>query len=75
MSIDEKVREAAAAINAADAPLVTAGAGTGVDSGLPDFRGRQGFWRAYPVIARLGISFEEMANQAWFSDPHQPARA
>lgn len=55
-------------MNAADALLVTAGAGMGVDSGLPDFRGTQGFWRAYPVIAKLGLSFEEMANPAWFKD-------
>jgi NAD-dependent SIR2 family protein deacetylase len=68
MSIDEKVRGAAAAIKAADTLLVTAGAGMGVDSGLPDFRGRQGFWRAYPVIAKLGLSFEEMANPTWFSE-------
>jgi NAD-dependent SIR2 family protein deacetylase len=68
MSIDEKVRQAAVAINAADALLVTAGAGMGVDSGLPDFRGTQGFWRAYPVIAKLGLSFEEMANPSWFKD-------
>lgn len=61
---------AAAILKAADALLVTAGAGMGVDSGLPDFRGNQGFWRAYPAIARLGLSFEEMANPAWFkNDP------
>lgn len=70
-SIDEKVRLAAEAIKAAGALLITAGAGMGVDSGLPDFRGTQGFWRAYPVIAKLGLSFEEMANPAWFKkDPH-----
>lgn len=68
MSIDDKIRQAAAALNHADALLVTAGAGMGVDSGLPDFRGKQGFWRAYPVIAKLGLSFEEMANPAWFRD-------
>ena len=28
--------------------LIGAGAGMGVDSGLPDFRGKEGFWRAYP---------------------------
>jgi NAD-dependent SIR2 family protein deacetylase len=66
--IDDKVRLAAEAIKAADALLLTAGAGMGVDSGLPDFRGTQGFWRAYPVIARLGLSFEEMANPAWFQE-------
>src|SRR6266853_6748314 len=65
-STDEKVRLAAEAIKAADALLITAGAGMGVDSGLPDFRGTKGFWRAYPVIAKLGLSFEEMANPSWF---------
>ncbi len=61
---DTNVKRAAEAINAADALLVTAGAGMGVDSGLPDFRGSQGFWRAYPAIAKLGLSFEEMASPA-----------
>ena len=43
----------------------------GVDSGLPDFRGSQGFWRAFPAIADLGLSFEEIANPVWFKkDPH-----
>jgi NAD-dependent SIR2 family protein deacetylase len=71
MSIENKVRRAAEVIKAADALLITAGAGMGVDSGLPDFRGAQGFWRAYPVIAKLGLSFEEIANPAWFNEnPH-----
>jgi NAD-dependent SIR2 family protein deacetylase len=71
MNMDDQLRVAAVAIKAADALLVTAGAGMGVDSGLPDFRGAQGFWRAYPVIAKLGLSFEEMANPAWFKkNPH-----
>ena len=61
---------AAAAIRDADALLVTAGAGIGVDSGLPDFRGNEGFWRAYPPLQRLGISFYDMANPFWFKrDP------
>lgn len=65
------IRHAAEVIQTADALLITAGAGMGVDSGLPDFRGNQGFWKAYPVIARLGLSFEEIANPWWFEkDPH-----
>jgi NAD-dependent SIR2 family protein deacetylase len=68
MNIDKRIREAAATINAADALLVTAGAGMGVDSGLPDFRGTQGFWREYPVVAKLGLPFEELANPKWFKD-------
>ena len=71
MSIEDRVRQAAAAIQAADALLITAGAGMGVDSGLPDFRGTQGFWQAYPAIATLGLSFEQMANPASFAEnPH-----
>jgi len=31
----------------ADAIIIAAGAGMGVDSGLPDFRGNTGFWNAY----------------------------
>jgi NAD-dependent SIR2 family protein deacetylase len=61
---------AASAVADADALLICAGAGMGVDSGLPDFRGDEGFWRAYPPIARLGISFYDMANPFWFKrDP------
>jgi NAD-dependent SIR2 family protein deacetylase len=67
---NQSIQRAAAAIDAADALLIAAGAGMGVDSGLPDFRGDQGFWKAYPVIARLGLSFSEIANPLWFSrDP------
>ena len=50
----------------AEVILVGAGAGMGVDSGLPDFRGNSGFWKAYPPLEKLGIQFEEMANPYWF---------
>ena len=62
--------DAAALISRAGALLVCAGAGLGVDSGLPDFRGSEGFWRAYPPYARLGLRFEELADPRHFgSDP------
>ncbi len=57
---------AARAVEEADAILVTAGAGMGVDSGLPDFRGPEGFWRAYPAFRDLGLRFEQLANPHWF---------
>ncbi|MBF0160845.1 MAG: NAD-dependent deacetylase [Magnetococcales bacterium] len=38
----------------------------GVDSGLPDFRGKQGFWQAYPAIKKMNLAFEEVANPKWF---------
>lgn len=52
----------------AEAILIGAGAGMGVDSGLPDFRGNSGFWKAYPPLEKLGIQFHEMANPLWFED-------
>jgi len=57
---------AAEAIRSAGLLLVMTGAGMGVDSGLPDFRGPEGFWRAYPALGARGLRFEEMANPAWF---------
>ncbi|MFO1065485.1 MAG: Sir2 family NAD-dependent protein deacetylase [Pirellulales bacterium] len=55
---------AAERIRRADAILISAGAGMGVDSGLPDFRGPEGFWRAYPALR--GLRFEEMSTPSWF---------
>ena len=50
--------------------LIAAGAGMGVDSGLADFRGPEGLWRAYPPLRKAGLRFEEIANPMAFSrDP------
>lgn len=49
-------------ITQADGLLVTAGAGMGVDSGLPDFRGTEGFWQAYPALGRASLRFEQIAS-------------
>jgi len=66
----DAITRAADSVRAAEGLLVCAGAGMGVDSGLPDFRGDEGFWRAYPPLKQLGISFVEMANPGWFGrDP------
>lgn len=69
MEISRKEIEAAQkAVKEAQALIITTGAGMGVDSGLPDFRGNSGFWREYPVIKDLGISFSQMANPDWFDE-------
>lgn len=51
MAAPEPRTAAVRALATAEALIVTAGAGLGVDSGLPDFRGPEGFWRAYPAAA------------------------
>ena len=50
--------------------IFTAGAGMGVDSGLPDFRGNNGFWKAYPMLKEKG-GFAHMANPEHFA--HNPS--
>lgn len=55
-------------IEQADALVVAAGAGMGIDSGLPDFRGRDGFWRAYPALRASGLDFHEIASPRAFRD-------
>ena len=63
----EKLNEITQIINEAQAILITAGAGMGVDSGLPDFRGNEGFWNAYPIAKKLNLGFQDLANPIWFA--------
>lgn len=70
MDHSQALENAASAVRSAEALLIAAGAGMGVDSGLPDFRGSEGFWKAYPPFRKLGLSFVKLANPYWFhSDP------
>ncbi len=62
----DAIKRAAELVAQAEVFVITAGAGMGVDSGLPDFRGNLGFWQAYPPYARLGLSFAECANPEQF---------
>jgi NAD-dependent SIR2 family protein deacetylase len=66
----DAVQHAADLIEQADALVVGAGAGMGVDSGLPDFRGHEGFWKAYPALGAADIAFSSIASpRAFHSDP------
>ena len=62
-ALDRDLRER---LHRSEAVLIAAGAGMGVDSGLPDFRGGGGFWRAYPILQQHGLCFEQMANPRLF---------
>ena len=69
---NSEIVRAAELIAGADALIVAAGAGMGVDSGLPDFRGKDGFWNAYPAFRSAGIEFYDIASPAAFeSSPRQ----
>jgi NAD-dependent SIR2 family protein deacetylase len=64
------LEQAADLVRQADALIVCAGAGMGVDSGLPDFRGNDGFWKVYPALGRARMEFTSVATPYTFrSDP------
>jgi NAD-dependent SIR2 family protein deacetylase len=54
-------------IAAVDSLIIAADAGCGIDSGLPDFRGTEGFWKAYPALAKGGIAFTDIASPDAFA--------
>lgn len=64
--LQEVFERAAKLIADADMLVVAAGAGMGVDSGLPDFRGNDGFWRAYPALRQAQLEFTSIASPAAF---------
>lgn len=50
-----------------DGLLITAGAGMGVDSGLPDFHGKSGMLNHYPNSTQNNIKFQDIANPIGFA--------
>lgn len=64
----DTVWRAAELIARADSLVITAGAGMGIDSGLPDFRSPGGFWNAYPALGHAMIHFEEIASPHYFHE-------
>ncbi|MBS1186467.1 MAG: NAD-dependent deacetylase [Burkholderiaceae bacterium] len=69
----ENILRAASLIADADALIIAAGAGMGVDSGLPDFRGNEGFWNQYPALGRAEIDFTSIASPDAFARAPQLA--
>ena len=64
------LEHAASLVQQADLLIIAAGAGMGVDSGLPDFRGNDGFWQAYPALGRARLAFASVASPSTFhADP------
>lgn len=61
-----QLTQAANLIAQAQALVIATGAGMGIDSGLPDFRGDNGFWRAYPALAQSRLQFEDIASPEAF---------
>lgn len=71
--LQDKLARAAHLVQHAKAMVIAAGAGMGIDSGLPDFRGDEGFWRAYPALGQHRLPFERVASPQAFQK--RPATA
>ncbi|WP_342119475.1 SIR2 family NAD-dependent protein deacylase [Pseudoduganella sp. OTU4001] len=63
-----QAERAAELIAQSDGLVIAAGAGLGVDSGLPDFRGNEGFWKAYPALGRARMEFTSIASPRTFHE-------
>lgn len=68
MIASPEAARAAELILQADGLIVATGAGMGVDSGLPDFRGNEGFWKAYPALGRARMEFTSIASPRTFHE-------
>ena len=65
---DASIEHAADLVQQADLLIIAAGAGMGVDSGLPDFRSNEGFWKAYPALGKVRMAFTSVASPATFHE-------
>ena len=68
----DSITHGAELIAQSDALIVAAGAGMGVNSGLPDFRGKEGLWKAYRALGGEQVDFYRIACPAAFRT--HPAR-
>ena len=65
-SLKQSLYAAAEAIVSADTFLIGAGAGMSVDSGLPDFRGKDGLWNVELPANKHGLTWREVSSPRGF---------
>ena len=64
--VRDAITRAATLIADADAVLIVAGAGMGIDSGLPDYRGPNGLWNTWHPAAQLRMTYEDLSTHEQF---------
>lgn len=67
-NLDEilNIQKAAEIIKNSDAILISAGSGLSVDSGLPNFKDNEEFWKLYPSYKKLNLNFINISNPKTF---------
>jgi NAD-dependent SIR2 family protein deacetylase len=69
-NFERELDRAARFLAEADSLLVLAGAGMGVDSGLPDYRGDAGWWANNQAFKDASVSYEQASSgRTFFGDP------
>lgn len=70
MSQESSLKRAAELVAQARMVLVTAGAGMSVDSGLPDYRSKDGLWNRFPAYKKLRADYAALTRpSAFYRDP------
>ena len=64
--LKQKLKISKSYIDEAGALLIVAGAGMGIDSGLPDYRGPQGLWNTWHPAAELNMKYEDLSTHETF---------
>ena len=62
----ESTKLASDVIKKSEALLVVAGAGLGIDSGLPDYRGPNGLWNTWHPARELNMTYEQLSTHENF---------
>ena len=69
--MNDDARKIKSVIEDAESILVLAGAGMSVDSNLPTYRGKEGFWNAYPLYKNLQKNYAYMmSSNGLLADAH-----
>ena len=58
----ESIQKAGMIIKDAEALLIVTGAGMGIDSGLPDYRGPNGLWNTWHPARDLNMTYEQLST-------------
>lgn len=64
--IKQKLKISKSYIDEADALLIVAGAGMGIDSGLPDYRGPHGLWNTWHPAKESNMTYEDLSTHENF---------
>ena len=68
--LNENIQKIADIIKNSDCLLIVAGAGMGIDSGLPDYRGPNGLWNTWHPAKTLNMTYDKLStHENFIEDP------